>query len=765
LQKAERYKPHMSLAIQLLRKIENPNLGRVEQALLRCELAKELEDAGNYEAARNAMGDFWQRIGQRPQIDGLDRHTEAIVLLRAGALSGWIGSSNQIEGAQEIAKDFISESATIFEKLNEKERAAEAYIDLAICYWREGAFDEARVTLKDVLSRLTDENSEQRARALLNSAVVDIFSSRFSDAFHTLTEAAPLFDDSQSHAAKGRFHVHLALVLKKLGASEQRKDYLDRALVEYTAASYHFEQSGHTRYRARVENNIGGLLLVASSFKEAHEHLDRARLLFSSLKDSGSIAQVDDTRARVLLAQGRNAEAEKVVRSAVRTLEKGDEHSLFAEALMTQGVALARLGRFEEARLTLERAQEVAERAGDVEGAGVAAVTVIEELAGRMTAEEVAGFYMRADELLAKSEQRETLARLRGCARRVLEAGSRGGSEFGAPNFIYADERMGEVLRQAHRVAGTSGTVLITGETGTGKELLARSIHEWSGRPGKFVAINCGALSETLIESLLFGHRKGSFTDAVQDHAGAVRQAVSGTLFLDEVAELSFANQGKLLRLIERGEVHAIGADEPERVDVRIIAATNRNLKEQIARRQFRDDLLWRLNTFHLEIPPLRERPDDIPPLAASFIQEYLTRHKRRVKFTPEAVEAMRHLPLKGNARELRSLIERTVLTAADGAEITRQAVEILAARRTQMAALDEAWAGCSIEEEVLRYEASLIKLALENARGRITLAARLLGITHQRLSSMLQGRHKDLLSAKKPAQRRKRSIITRLQR
>jgi DNA-binding NtrC family response regulator len=250
----------------------------------------------------------------------------------------------------------------------------------------------------------------------------------------------------------------------------------------------------------------------------------------------------------------------------------------------------------------------------------------------------------------------------------------------------------------------------------------------------------------------------------VQDHAGAVRQAAGGTLFLDEIAELSFGNQGKLLRLIERGEVHAIGADEPERVDVRIIAATNRDLKERVARRQFREDLLYRLNTFQLEIPPLSKRTDDIPPLAAHFIQEMLERHGRRVRFTPESIEAMRALPLKGNVRELRSLIERTVLTAADGAEITREAVEILAARLTSKAALADAWAGCSLEEEVLRYEASLIKLALEQAKGSVTRAARLLGITHQRLSSMLQGRHKDLLYAKKPAQRRKRSIITRLQ-
>jgi transcriptional regulator with PAS, ATPase and Fis domain len=346
-----------------------------------------------------------------------------------------------------------------------------------------------------------------------------------------------------------------------------------------------------------------------------------------------------------------------------------------------------------------------------------------------------------------------------------LEAERAKVSEVTAPSFIYADERTGEVLRRAHRVAGTSGSVLITGETGTGKELLARLMHEWSGRSGKFVAINCGALSEPLVESLLFGHRKGSFTDAAQDHAGAVRQAVGGTLFLNEIAELSNGNQGKLLRLVERGEVHAIGADKPESVDVRIIAATSHDLQEQVANRQFREDLLYRLNTFHLEIPPLRERPDDIPPLAAHFIQELVERHSRRVRFTPEGVEAMRQLPLSGNVRELRSLIERTVLTAADGAEITRQSVEILAAGLTNKAAPVDAWAGCSLEEEVLRYEASLISLAFENAEGSVTRAARLLGITHQRLSSMLQGRHKDLLPAKKPAQRRKRSLFTKLQR
>lgn len=753
----------MDLKIQLSQQINDPKLSVVERARLRCRLAKELQDSGNYEAARDAMGQLWQRIGERPQLDGLDPYVSAQVLLRAGSLSGWIGSANQIEGAQEIAKDLITESARIFESLQETESVAEAFIDLANCYWREGAFDEARVILQKALKLLAEKESEQKARALLNSALVESSSGKFNDALQILIKASPLFAENRNHAAKGRFHIELALVLRNLSELEHREDYLDRALIEYTAASYHLEQAGHTRYRARVENNLGFLLLTTGKFVEAHEHLNRARLLFVSLKDSGGTAQVDETRSRVLLAQGRNAEAEKVARSAVRTLEKGDEQSVLAEALTTHGMALGRLGRYEEARLTLERASGLAHRAGDVEGAGAAALTIIEELGEWLTAEEMAGIYVQADQLLANSQRQETLARLRSCVRRILEAERQSGDELDATNFVYADERTGELLRQAHRIAGTAGAVLISGETGTGKELLARLMHEWSGRPGKFVAVNGRALSETLIESLLFGHRKGSFSDAVQDHAGAVRQAMGGTLFLDEIAELSLAIQGKLLRLIERGEVHPIGADEPERVDVRIIAATNCDLKEQVTRKQFRDELLWRLNTFHLEIPPLRNRPDDIAPLADRFIQEFLKRHKRRVRFTPEAFAAMRQLPFKGNVRELRSLIECTVLTATDGAEIGGQEIEVLASRLRGKAALAEDWAGCSVEEEVLRYEASLIKLALEDAKGSVTHAARLLGITHQRLSLMLQQRHKDLLSAKKPAQRRKRSPIKRL--
>ncbi len=752
----------MDLVLKLLRQIEDPALDSTERARLRCRAAKGLEDSGSYEAAREAMGELWQRIGERPIVDGLDRQTAAEVMLRAGSLTGWIGSANQVDGAQETAKDLISESATTFESLGETEKLAEAYIDLAICYWREGALDEARITLREVLGRLASEQGEQRPRALLNSAIIEISATRFNDALRILAEAAPLFDATESHPAKGRFHNVYAVVLKKLAAAEGRKDYIDRALVEYTAASYHFEQAGHTPYRAAAENNIGFLLFTAGRFNEAYEHLDRAHLLFASLKDSVHTGQVDDTRARVLLGQNRNAEAEKIARAAVRTLEKGDEQSVLAEALTTHGVALARLGRYDEARLTLERAADSATRAGDNESAGVAGLALIEELGDRLTIEELISLYEHSDQALAGSQNFELLTRLRRSARKVLDAGRARVKESAPPKFVYADKQTAELLRAAHCVAGTQSPVLITGETGTGKELIARMIHEWSGRAGQFVAINCAALGGALLESLLFGHRKGSFTNAVQDSVGVVRHAAGGTLFLDEIAELSLADQGKLLRLIENGEAHPIGASKPEQVNVRIIASTNRDLKELVAEKRFRDDLLYRLNAFHLDILPLRNRPDDIAALAAHFTKELAEQHNRRVRLRPDAVEAMRGLELNGNVRELRSLIERSILTATDRTEITREAVEALAARQTEQASLGEAWAGCTLEDEVLRYEASLIKLAFENSRGSVTRAARLLGVSHQRLCSMLQGRHKDLLPVKKPAQPRRRSIISR---
>jgi two-component system chemotaxis response regulator CheY len=404
----------MSISSQLLHRIADPSLTHDERASVRCQLAKELEDVGNYEAAREAMGELWPEVGGRPVLDGLDEATAAEVLLRVGTLTGWIGSAKQIEGAQETAKNLISESLRRAGALQDAAKAAQAQIELALCYWRQGALDEARVMLREALGWLsTDEDREVKAIALLRLAVVEGSARRFPDALRLDLEAAPLFEKSANHAHRGRFHNQFGFVLRNLGD-------IDRALIEYTAASYHFEQAGHTRYQACVENNLGYLFLTIKRFREAHRHLDRAQALFTSMKDSLHTAQVDDTRARVLLAEGRIPEAERLVRSAVQTLDRGGEQSLLAEALTTHGIALSRMGTHKVARLTLQRAVEVAQTAGDLESAGMAALTILEELPEHLPPHDLSATYVRAAELLTNSENREAKDRLLVASRRVL---------------------------------------------------------------------------------------------------------------------------------------------------------------------------------------------------------------------------------------------------------------------------------------------------------------------------------------------------------
>lgn len=410
----------MSATKALVHQLAEPNLSKNQRAQLRSQLASQLEDEGDYEAAREVMGELWQQVGERPLLDGLTEETKGAVLLRAGVLTGWIGSAKQISGAQETAKNLISESIAIFETLRKNSRVAEAQIDLACCYWREGAFDEGRVMLREALSRLTDSDIELRAMALLRSAIIEETANRHNDALRIHIDAAQLFQQIENHSLQGSFHNSFALVLKNLGALENREDYIDRALIEYAAASYHFEQAGHIRYQACVENNLAMLFWKAHRFADAHERLDRAQMLFTGLKDSVHLAQVDETRARILLAEDRVVDAEKISRRAVRTLEKGDEQALLAEALTTLGISLARLGHPEQAHSVLERAIDGAHLAGDVETAGNTALAMIEELGPYLSSDDLFATAARAMTLLEKTRDMSTARRLANCACSVL---------------------------------------------------------------------------------------------------------------------------------------------------------------------------------------------------------------------------------------------------------------------------------------------------------------------------------------------------------
>jgi CheY-like chemotaxis protein/Tfp pilus assembly protein PilF len=412
----------MNLESQLTAlKNQSRELALGERAQLCCRIAKQLEKAGEYEAAREALGEFWPQRNGQPKVEGLDDPTKAEVLLRVGALAGWLGGANQTEGSQENAKNLITQSMEIFEGLGQSEKAAEARGDLALCYWREGSYDEARIQLENALALLENEDSELRAVLLIRAGVIEERTQRLQAALRFYNEAAPLVERSEDHSLKGSFHIEFGLVLRQLAAPENREDYLDRALIEYAAARFHFEQAGNERYVARVENNLGYLFFTIRRYKDAHSHLDRAHHLFLKLKDVGTAAQVDDTRARTLLAQGHVSEAERLVRSAVRVLERGDQQAVLAEALTTQGVALARLGNHPRAKTVLERAIEVAQTTGDPEGAGRAKLSIIEELGEKIPARELVSIYRSAIDLLKSSQDPTTGKRLIACAEKLLD--------------------------------------------------------------------------------------------------------------------------------------------------------------------------------------------------------------------------------------------------------------------------------------------------------------------------------------------------------
>jgi tetratricopeptide (TPR) repeat protein len=449
----------MNLADERLKGLDNPTLTPDDRALLRCRVAADFIDKGQYEAAREALGELWRGVGQRPNLEGLEDSTAAEVLLQAGALSGWIGASKPINGVQAAAKDLISESVSLFESFGQIERVAAARSELALCYWREDNYDEARVLLTTAFAELKDV--ARRAKAILRLTTVEFSDGRYNDALIILKDNAFIFDERISHALRGNFHNLLALVLKQLGTTEGRDDYLDRAIIEYTAAIYHQGQAGHERYRATNENNLANLLRKMGRYREAHEHLDRAGSVLLRLKDAGLLAQVDETRARVLIEEKKYTEAERVIARAIQTLETGGAAALLSEALTAQGLAWARLGKNAASINVLRRAIKVGEESGALCNAGLAVLTLIEEHGARrvLSPEELYELYCHADKLLKGAQHLESIARLRVCARIVMRRLA--GVQFGDKNFTIFNavhELEAKLIRQALEEAGGSVT-------------------------------------------------------------------------------------------------------------------------------------------------------------------------------------------------------------------------------------------------------------------------------------------------------------------
>lgn len=405
---------------ELRHQIPDPKLSTDERVRLRCQLAKQLEKTGKYEAACGAMDTLWLGFGRPPNLDRLDQRTSAEVLLRVGVLTGWIGSTRLIKGSQEIAKNLISESINIFECLPNIKKVAEARIEIALCCVREGALDEARVQSAEALARLDDRDGDLKAVGILRSSIIELQANRLNESLNLLTTSAGLFEASTDHVLRGSFHNEVANVLKRLGVGKNQPENVERVLNEYAVASFHFEQAGHARYQGRVENNLAMLFLQLERFTEAHEHLDLAQALFTRSDDTLSLAGIEETRARVLLAESAFQKAEKSADSAVKLLEKGDEQSMLAEALTTHGIALSHLRRCEQARATFERAMNIAEQAGHVESAGLASLSLVEQLAEHLSTDELCLNVERARNFLKHTQNVDTLRRLSECSYRAL---------------------------------------------------------------------------------------------------------------------------------------------------------------------------------------------------------------------------------------------------------------------------------------------------------------------------------------------------------
>jgi two-component system response regulator AtoC len=343
----------------------------------------------------------------------------------------------------------------------------------------------------------------------------------------------------------------------------------------------------------------------------------------------------------------------------------------------------------------------------------------------------------KPDEILLKLGQIEERNRLRQENIRLRDAVEK---TFSFQNIVSQSESMQNIFDTIQKISDYKTTVLITGESGTGKELIARAIHHNGDRKrSPMVAINCGGLPQNLLESELFGHVKGAFTDARKDKKGLFQEASGGTLFLDEIAELPLSLQVKLLRVLEDEMVRPVGSTQSTKVDVRIIAATAQDLAEAVKQASFRDDLFYRINVLAIQVPPLRERREDIPLLVNHFIEKFNKRLQKAIQeIRPDALQCLVDYSWPGNVRELENVIERMIVLT-ERFEICRD--ELPDELRSGPATGGDTWAvdSISLKANTMVLEKSLIQKALRETNNNRTRAARLLEISHPTLLSKMK--------------------------
>lgn len=454
----------------------------------------------------------------------------------------------------------------------------------------------------------------------------------------------------------------------------------------------------------------------------SHTPADRPALL-------GRVLVVDDDRrmasgrAQWLCSQGWHASAVGTADEAIGLVGRGRLDACLIDGLLADGAA--------DRLLAVVRATSPA--------TGI--VIAFPDEAAREVAAADATTSLRDDDLLAALDRAMAAGRSRAAARPAH-------SQVAEAAVLGEHATIQRALDLVGRVAATPATVLITGESGTGKSLLARKIHQASGRTGRFVEVACGSLSESLLESELFGHVAGAFTGAASDRPGKFLQADGGTIFLDEVATASPAMQVKLLRVLQQMQFEPVGGSQTHSVDARVILATNENLESLVAEGRFRADLYWRINVVAIEMPALRSRPDDIPLLAAHFLARAATKAGRPVEgFSPAAIDTLLRHTWPGNVRELEHAVERAVFLGRGAVvEAADLPPAVVCATRPAAIAFD-ARAATPLKAAMAHPERQLIIDALERSGWRRDAAARALGINRTTLYKKLKRLGMDLTS------------------
>src|SRR2546423_582515 len=640
-----------------------------------------------------------------------------------------------------LANDQAMKALELAELIGDRQAICESLLLLTEAWLLSGHADDAAASLERVTELITDSHTDlllageaQRLHGLLKMAQGDAFS-----AAQHFGRSVSIFDLLGDRYRSARAHFELARAYA-VTQPEQVAEHLSHA-------TNMFRELGARLDLQKAEETSACLDRSASLDSRRSETI--AQLLTLRLAEAVASRELllhelaavirQETKAKRIVIIEPNAEAQRVV------IAHGCDRTE-AERLAEQFAAAQE----DAERRAFAKKHDVAIIALEPSNAPPATLLISPsnraELPGALTLRPLLRIVELGLDLCALREHTRT-------ARATDDEAASAGASL-MPGFIHSSPAMTKLVEEVHKIRSSNVTVLVTGESGTGKELVARAIHALSSRRDKvFVPFNCTAVPKELTEGYLFGYRRGAFTGAIKDSGGVIRAAVGGTLFLDEIGDLPIDVQPKILRFLQEGEIQPLGEQRPQKVDVRIIAATNTDLEGMVADGRFREDLYYRLNVIRLRVPPLRERRSEIPTIVNYYANHYSAKFGRRdIQIAPQAIDLLMVADWPGNVRQLCNEVQRVIARAENGTVITpdhlspelRQmgvptapqgSVSNFARGRTEVVSIENVTLAGALEQ----VERRMITEALRKHRGNISRAARELGLTRRGLYLKLE--------------------------